>query len=144
MHLFRPHKKPQNISERLQERRTFIENILLPCLLFSTLTGIFTGALVFSFNLISTEVVHYSSEIYHFVRENPIYAPLLFLGVIVLGLLAGLMLKWFPNVRGGSLPVAVAQNLQLRVQTSPKIINVAVRRLQHSALLGHCPLPQMV
>ena len=108
MHLFRPHKKPQNISERLQERRTFIENILLPCLLFSTLTGIFTGALVFSFNLISTEVVHYSSEIYHFVRENPIYTPLLFLGVIVLGLLAGLMLKWFPNVRGGSLPVAVA------------------------------------
>ena len=108
MHLFRPHKKPQNISERLQERRTFIENILLPCLLFSALTGIFTGALVFSFNLISTEVVHYSSEIYHFVRENPIYAPLLFLCVIVLGLLAGLMLKWFPNVRGGSLPVAVA------------------------------------
>ena len=108
MHLFRSHTKPKNISDHIQERKTFLENILLPCLLFSTLTGIFTGALIFSFNLISTEVIHYSSEIYHFVRENPIYIPLLLLGVTVLGLLAGLMLKLFPSARGGSLPVAVA------------------------------------
>jgi len=108
MHLIRSRTKPQNLSEHFHERRTFIENILLPCLLFSALTGIFTGALIFSFNLISTHVIHVSSEIYHWVRENPIYFPVLLLGVLLLGALAGLMLKVFPSARGGSLPVAVA------------------------------------
>lgn len=108
MHLFRTHKKPQKLAEHIQERWTFIENILLPCVLFSALTGIFTGALIFSFNLASTQVIHFSSEIYHWIRENPIYIPLFLLGVLLLGLLAGLMLKLFPSTRGGSLPVAVA------------------------------------
>ena len=45
---------------------------------------------------------------------------------------------------GNGLPVLVAQNLQPLVHTSPKIINVAVRLLQHSALFGHLPLLQIV
>ena len=108
MHLFRPRKKPKDFSERLTEKKTFIENILLPCVLFSVLTGIFTGALVFSFNVVSTFVIHQSSEMYHWFRENPIYSPLLIVGILLLGLLAGWMLKKFPSARGGSLPVAIA------------------------------------
>jgi H+/Cl- antiporter ClcA len=108
MHLSRSKKKPQNLAEHIRERRTFFKNILLPCLLFSTLTGIFTGALIFSFNIISTQVIHQSSEMYHWFRENPKYIPLLILGVLLLGLIAGWMLKVFPSARGGSLPVAVA------------------------------------
>ena len=46
--------------------------------------------------------------------------------------------------RGRGLPVRVAQNLQLRVHISPMIMKVAVRRLQHSALLGHIPLLHIV
>ncbi|MBQ7321227.1 MAG: chloride channel protein [Clostridia bacterium] len=72
------------------------------------MTGIFTGVLIFSFNLLSTQVIHHSVEIYHFVRENPIWIPALLLAVVLLGLLAGLMLKLFPSARGGSLPIAVA------------------------------------
>ena len=41
-------------------------------------------------------------------------------------------------------PDLVAQKRQLRVQISPKIINVAVLLLQHSDLFGHIPLLQMV
>ena len=108
MHLFRSSVRTKNWTEHIRERRTFLKNILLPCLLFSTLTGIFTGALIFSFNIISTYVIHQSSEMYHWIRENPRYIPLLILGVLFLGLIAGLMLKIFPNARGGSLPVAVA------------------------------------
>ena len=108
MHLFRSRKKPQGLSERITEKKTFLENILLPCVLFSTLTGIFTGALVFSFNVVSTYVIHQSSELYHWVRENPAYTPLLIAGVLLLGLFSGWMLKLVPSARGGSLPVAVA------------------------------------
>jgi hypothetical protein len=45
---------------------------------------------------------------------------------------------------GFGLPVATPQNLQLRVQISPKIINVAVPLFQHSPILGQLPLVQMV
>lgn len=41
-------------------------------------------------------------------------------------------------------PVLVAQKRQPRVQISPRIMKVAVLRLQHSALLGHMPLLQIV
>ena len=108
MRLFRSKVRPQKLTEHISERKTFLENILLPCVLFSTLTGIFTGALIFSFNLLSTFVVHQSSEMYHWFRENPKYAPLLILGILLMGLIAGVMLKTFPSARGGSLPVAVA------------------------------------
>ena len=42
------------------------------------------------------------------------------------------------------LPVFTAQNLQALVQTSPKIIKVAVPASQHSPILGQSPLVQMV
>jgi hypothetical protein len=45
---------------------------------------------------------------------------------------------------GSGFPVATAQNLQLRVQVFPRIMNVAVPRFQHSPMLGQFPLEQMV
>jgi hypothetical protein len=45
---------------------------------------------------------------------------------------------------GIGFPDFVAQNLQVRVHTSPIIIKVAVPLLQHSHWLGHLPLLQMV
>lgn len=102
------HPKPRNFSEHIAERRTFLQNILFPCLLFSTVTGIFTGVLMFSFNLLSTEVIHLSSELYAWVRLHPLFIPLFLGGIALLGLAAGLLLRMFPSARGGSLPVAVS------------------------------------
>jgi len=102
------HVKPKNFSEHIEERRTFLQNILLPCLIFSTVTGILTGILMFTFNLASTAVIHLSSELYHLVHEHPLWIPLFLAGIALLGFLAGLLLKLFPNARGGSLPVAVS------------------------------------
>lgn len=45
---------------------------------------------------------------------------------------------------GRGRPVCVLQNLQERVQISPPIIKVAVPFPQHSPILGHRPLLQMV
>jgi hypothetical protein len=41
-------------------------------------------------------------------------------------------------------PVATAQKEQLRVQTLPKIMKVAVPSPQHSPIFGQLPLSQMV
>jgi len=45
---------------------------------------------------------------------------------------------------GRGHPVSVLQNLQALVQISPRIINVAVPLFQHSLILGHLPLEQIV
>ena len=45
---------------------------------------------------------------------------------------------------GWGFPVSVLQNLQARVHTSPPIIKVAVPLPQHSPILGHRPLLQIV
>jgi hypothetical protein len=42
------------------------------------------------------------------------------------------------------LPVLVAQNLHDLVQTSPRIMNVAVPAFQHSPIFGQLPLVHIV
>lgn len=87
---------------------TFIKNILLPCIAFSTATGLFTGALIYLFKLAFTAVIGLSDGIYAFVREEPIYLPLLLLGAAAVGLVSALILRAEPSCRGGGIPSAIA------------------------------------
>ncbi len=91
-----------------QSRKTYIKNILFPCLLFSAVTGIFTGGLIFLFKLLSGLVMDYSTQIYQFVREKPTTLPFLLLGAALLGLCSGLILHFAKNCRGGGIPTSVA------------------------------------
>src|SRR5512145_2424181 len=45
---------------------------------------------------------------------------------------------------GNGIPVGTEQNLQRRVHILPRIIKVAVPRLQHSPIFGQLPLVHMV
>ncbi len=90
------------------ERLTYIKNIILPCLILSSVTGICTGALIFIFKTVSSSVIYFSETIYAAVRENPEYLPLLVLGSLLIGLLSALILKYAPACRGGGIPTAIA------------------------------------
>lgn len=86
---------------------TYIKNILLPCLVYSGLTGIFTGCLIFLFKLAVSKVVPLSEEIYAFVRENPAFLPLLLLGAAVVGGISALILRYAPDCKGGGIPTSI-------------------------------------
>ena len=90
-------------------RSKYVENILLPCVIFSLVTGVFTGTLIFGFKAAAAFVMELSSDLYAFVREQPKFLPLLLLGVALLGLCAALILRWEPNCRGGGIPTAIGQ-----------------------------------
>ncbi len=89
-------------------RLTYIKNILIPCLVFSGVTGIFTGVVVFGFRAAASAVISFSAMLYDAVRNNPAYLPLLLGGVALLGVLEAVLLHVSKNCRGGGIPTAVA------------------------------------
>ena len=89
-------------------RLTYIKNILIPCLVFSVITGMLTGALIFLFKISASAVIELSESVYAFVRANPIYLPLLLVGAGAIALLSALILKLSPNCRGGGIPTSIA------------------------------------
>ena len=82
-------------------RLTYIKNILLPCFLFSSVTGVLTGMLIFLFKWCTHAVTSWSDQIYAFVREDPRFLPLLLGGAALVGLAAAILLHFAPNCRGG-------------------------------------------
>lgn len=87
---------------------TYIKNILLPCLVFSTITGILTGALIFAFRLSASAIIDLSARLYSAVRGDLSLAPWLILGAALLGLISALLLKFAPACRGGGIPTSIA------------------------------------
>lgn len=86
----------------------YIKHILMPCFIFSAITGILTGALVFAFKIAAGFVVNLSADIYSFVRANPIWLPVLLLGAAGLGLTVAFLLRLAPECRGGGIPTSIA------------------------------------
>ena len=94
-------KMQKDIGSRVRDK-------ILPYFIFPTVVGIVTGILIFVFKATSSFVIHKSESIYSFVRQNPIYLPLLILGVVAVGFVAGVFLKYAKECRGGGIPTAVA------------------------------------
>ena len=90
-------------SSESKKNRTFAPYILL-----SMLVGVLTGVLIFCFKVAASHVIHSSERIYAFVRQNPIYIPLLIGGAVAIGVIASLILKFARECRGGGIPTAVA------------------------------------
>lgn len=92
-----------------RDRITYIKNILFPCVLFSAVTGILTGSLIFLFRQIASLVASRSEDLYGMVRENPAWMPVLLAGISLLGIFSWIFLKKMPDCRGGGIPTSIAQ-----------------------------------
>lgn len=90
-----------------KNRSNYIQNILLPCLLLSALTGAFTGGLIFLFKTSASWLISKSELVYEAVRENPGMIPVLILGMTLVGLISAVLLKYVPDARGGGIPTAI-------------------------------------
>ncbi len=90
-----------------QKFSSHIRQILIPCFLLSAITGVFTGGLIFLFRICAAFVIEKSDILYGLVRENPIFLPLLLLGVAALGGLSFALMKLFPACRGGDAQTTI-------------------------------------
>ncbi len=85
-----------------------IKKNLIAFALFPMITGFFSGIVIFLFKISASFVIHSSEKMYAFVRENPIYLPLLILGVALIGALSSYILEVARECRGGGIPTAIA------------------------------------
>ena len=81
---------------------------IFPCLLLSTLAGIFTGGIIFLFEILAGHVSEWSSQIFGMVRDNPQWLWALLLGAVVLGAISALTVKYLGNCKGGGIPTSIA------------------------------------
>ena len=80
-------------------RLSYIQNILVPCLVFSAAAGVFTGILIFLFKAAVSWVAAHSETVYEAVHTNPVRIPVLIAGMALVGWLAAVILNYAPEAR---------------------------------------------
>lgn len=90
-----------------KNRSNYLKNTLFPLLVFSLVTGVLTGGVIFLFKLASSSVIELSESIYALARTNLIFIPVIILGAAALGLVAANILHVAPDARGGGIPSAI-------------------------------------
>ena len=96
-------EQKQNIKKEVNGKlyRSFIELMLTGCV-----TGIFAGIIVTVFNILVHEGEHVSRDLYAYVRENPVFIPLLALGLIGIAFLLGVAVQISSAIGGCGIPKA--------------------------------------
>lgn len=86
----------------------YIKNLLLPCLVFSVFTGVFSSAVITAFKLAVRYIIGWSEATYAFARANPIFLPLLLGAAALLGLASAFVLSFSHGSRGGGIPMSIS------------------------------------
>lgn len=88
--------------------KTYLKNIIIPCFVFSLITGVITGSVVVCFKFLASKIIAFSGEIYNFLRVNPIFIIVAIIAVIAIALGLSLIYKFAPDSKGGGIPNAMA------------------------------------
>ncbi len=91
--------------KELKKRGRFYRD-LLQLVAVGSVTGIFAGAVVTVFSILVREGERLSQNAYAFVRENPVFLPLLSIGLILGAFLLGVLVCFSTVIRGGGVAQA--------------------------------------
>jgi H+/Cl- antiporter ClcA len=83
--------------------RAFADNGL-NLVLISIITGLFAGVIVTFYNILAKIGENTAEELYSLVRDNPVFVPLLFVGLIAGAFVIGTLVKFVPMIRGSGIP----------------------------------------
>lgn len=82
----------------------YFRNVIIPVLCYSGLSGAIVGIIVVCYNKLASFLGTQSALIYDWVRNNPVYSPLLFIGLITMGIIMHFLLKATPECKGSGVP----------------------------------------
>ncbi|MBR4420559.1 MAG: hypothetical protein IKT32_06720, partial [Clostridia bacterium] len=86
----------------------YVRNIIIPCIFFSLITGLLTGAVVVFYKLLANEIIHLSHEIYTSIRYNPILLLPAVAVIVLIAILLRFVNKFAPDAKGGGIANAIA------------------------------------
>ena len=92
----------------MKEFKRSLKNEYLPMLFTSAFVGIVVGVVVGLFNLALKFLSGLSVDIYTFVKENPLFIPLLFTVLVMFALVMYFIHKKNPAAQGGGMPQTIA------------------------------------
>lgn len=85
-----------------------LKNIIMPALVFGSLSGIFTALLVTVYKFCAGKIIHFSESAYHYMRHN-LWTVLGAVAVIfAAAFIYDFVLTRHKNVRGGGIPTSIA------------------------------------
>lgn len=92
-------------SKRYKNR---LKNIIMPALVFGSLSGIFTAAVVILYKFCAGKIIHFSENAYGYMRNN-LWAALGALAVVfAAAFIYDTVLTRYPNIKGGGIPTSIA------------------------------------
>ena len=90
--------------EKKNLRKTNIYRIFIELVAVGSVTGVFVGLIVTFFNILVHEGEHISRDFYAYVRENPVFIPLLLLALIAGAFIIGVLVNMSSIIRGCGVP----------------------------------------
>ena len=96
----------QKTNERKELKKTSVYRIFIELVAVGCVTGIMVGAIVTLFNILVHEGESISRDVYAYVRANPVFIPVLFLGLIAGAFVIGVLVNLSSVVRGCGVPQA--------------------------------------
>ena len=89
-----------------QKYKYFLQNVLLPVLVYGAFTGILVGTVVFFFKWVAEELMEISAEFYHSAQANPWLIFAILGGAAALAFVAYFLQRWASETKGGGIPRA--------------------------------------
>lgn len=96
--------KSQKPKHTMRPTLGYFRNVIIPVICYSGVCGIVVGVLVCLYTKLANLLVHWSTEIYTLVHNNPVWTPLFLAGLVVIALLVHLLLKFTPECKGSGVP----------------------------------------
>ena len=93
--------------EKKALKKTNIYRIFIELVAVGSITGVIVGVIATFFSILVHEGETISRDVYAYVRENPIFIPLLLLALLAGAFLVGVLVNITPVIRGGGVPQAV-------------------------------------
>ena len=87
-------------SRRLRALSEYGINLVV----LSIFTGLFAGTVVTLYNILTAIAEEKSAQLYTLVAENPVFVPLLFIGLFAGALVIGTATRFIPMIRGSGVP----------------------------------------
>lgn len=93
---------------KIKKITAYLKNIILPCIVFSFITGTISAIVILGFKWLAGEVISLSEKLFAYLRSNPTAVPIAIALTLIPAFIIRLLQKIEPQSKGGGIASAIA------------------------------------